>query len=283
MRIATYNINDINKRFDVLTTWLEAARPDVVCLQELKAIQDAFPETALQNLGYRAVWQGQKRWNGVAILTRGKSAPVVTRKTLPGDSADTQARYIEAAVNGVLVGCLYAPNGNPRPGPKYDYKLDWTRRLLAHAQSLLAADIPVVLAGDFNIVPEERDIYPTTSWDEDALVQPEVRALYAEFLGQGWTDSLRTLYPDEEQLYTFWSYRGRASPSSRRSHGRTGKPGTTFPDHAPSQRWLRNQGLRLDHVLLSPALAPQLIRGGIDRQMRGVENASDHCPVWVEV
>ena len=257
MRIATYNINDINKRFAVLATWLDAARPDVVCLQELKAMDAAFPDQALQALGYHAVWAGQKSWNGVAILARGTARPVVTRHNLPGDPDDSQARYVEAAVNGVLIGCLYAPNGNPRPGPKYDYKLSWTRRLLAHAETLLAANIPLVLAGDFNIVPEARDIYPTTSWDEDALVQPEVRALYRDLLGQGWTDGLRTLYPNEDQLYTFWSYK--------------------------RQRFQRNAGLRLDHILLSPALAENLTRGGIDKGVRGLDNASDHCPVWVEV
>ncbi|WMT88880.1 exodeoxyribonuclease III [Pelagibacterium sp. 26DY04] len=254
MKIATFNINSINKRLTNLLYWLDEAQPDVVCLQELKARQSEFPLAAIEAAGYKAVWQGQPAWNGVAILARG-SAPVVTRTALPGDAEDTQARYIEAAVQGVLIGTLYAPNGNPRPGPKFDYKLAWTRRLLDHAADLMATRLPVVLAGDFNIVPEPRDIYPSRSYDDNALVQPESRALYAEFLGQGWVDALRETHPEDEALYTFWDYK--------------------------RNRWPRNAGLRLDHILLAPDPSARLAAAGVDRDVRGEEGASDHAPVWI--
>ncbi|WMT92473.1 exodeoxyribonuclease III [Pelagibacterium sp. H642] len=254
MKIATFNINGINKRLANLLDWLDEAQPDVVCLQELKARQSEFPLAAIEAAGYQVVWQGQPAWNGVAILAHG-SAPVVTRTALPGDAEDTQARYIEAAVQGVLIGTLYAPNGNPRPGPKFDYKLAWTRRLLDHAADLMATRLPVVLAGDFNIVPEPRDIYPSRSYDGNALVQPESRALYAEFLGQGWIDALRETHPQDEALYTFWDYK--------------------------RNRWLRNAGLRLDHILLSPDPSARLAAAGVDRDVRGEEGASDHAPVWI--
>ena len=224
----------------------------MVCLQELKAAQDAFPAAALRDAGYGAVWQGERSWNGVAILARG-GEPVITRRALLGDGSDRQARYIEAAVAGILIGCLYLPNGNPQPGPKFDYKLSWFERLIAHAATLLASDLPVVLAGDYNVVPTEADIYPTKSWERDALLQPASRAAFRRLLEQGWVDALRACHP-ERTLYTFWDYK--------------------------RDRWRRDAGLRIDHLLLSPALAARLCAAGVDREVRGLEGASDHAPVW---
>lgn len=253
MKIATFNINGVNKRLPNLMAWLAEAAPDVVCLQELKVTDRQFPATALADAGYGAVWKGETSWNGVAILAKG-AEPVLTNTVLPGDDSDKQARYIEAAVNGVLVGCLYAPNGNPHPGPKFAYKLAWTRRLLDHAQTLWDSGLPVVIAGDYNIVPEPRDIYPTTSYRDNALVQPEPRALFAELLAQGWTDAIRKTYPDET-VYTFWDYM--------------------------RNRWERNGGMRLDHLLLSKSLVRKLTGAGVDREVRGEEGASDHAPTWI--
>ena len=255
MKIATFNINNVNRRLPNLLQWLKTARPDIACLQELKAADVEFPVDAIRKAGYRAVWRGQKTWNGVAILARGKE-PILTRTALPGDAGDTQSRYIEAAVDGVLVGCIYLPNGNPQPGPKFDYKLAWFKRLQGHARKLLREQMPVVLAGDYNVAPTELDIYPTTSWDDDALVQPASRAAYARLVKQGWTDALRALHPDE-RIYTFWHYM--------------------------RNRWQRNAGLRLDHILLSPILAERLQDAGVDREMRGRMDASDHAPVWVRL
>ncbi len=253
MKIATFNINGINRRLPNLLEWLEAAEPDVVCLQELKATDAQFPSKALEAAGYGAVWRGQTAWNGVAILARG-AEPVLTRSDLPGDPQDAQARYIEAAVRGVLVASLYAPNGNPQPGPKFDYKLAWLERLRLHGAELLAAGVPVVLAGDYNVVPEARDVYPTTSYDDNALVQPESRAAFRRLLDAGWTDALRRLDP-EGTIYTFWDYR--------------------------RNRWQRDAGMRLDHLLLSDAAAARLADAGVDRQVRGREDASDHAPTWI--
>ncbi|MER8408737.1 exodeoxyribonuclease III [Mesorhizobium sp. M0598] len=255
MKIATFNVNNINSRLPNLLAWLAAAKPDIACLQELKARQTQFPRTALAAAGYGAVCVGQPTWNGVAILSRG-AEPVLTRKALPGDDSDQQARYIEAAVNGIVVACLYAPNGNPQPGPKFQYKLNWHERLEAHAAQLLDTGLPVVLAGDYNIVPEPRDIYPTRSYDDNALVQPESRASFQRLLDQGWLDALRKKHPNET-LYTFWDYR--------------------------RNRWPRDAGLRLDHILLSKKLSRRLVAAGIDRDMRGETGASDHAPVWVEL
>jgi exodeoxyribonuclease-3 len=253
MKIATFNINNINRRLPNLLQWLSAAKPDVVCLQELKATDRDFPAEALGNAGYSAVWKGQKSWNGVAILAR-NTDPILTRDTLPGDADDNQSRYIEAAVKGILIGCIYLPNGNPQPGPKFEYKLKWFNRLLAHGKALLAAGVPVVLAGDYNVAPTTRDIYATRSWDDDALVQPESRAAYAKLLKQGWTDAIRKLHP-EATIYTYWDYM--------------------------RNRWPRDAGLRLDHLLLSPSLAKQLESAGVDRAARGKPGASDHAPAWV--
>lgn len=256
MKIATFNVNGVNGRLPQLLAWLARAQPDVVCLQELKAEQARFPRAALEQAGYGAVWKGQRAQAGVAILAR-DAQPVITRRELPGDPSDTQSRYIEAAVDGVLFGCLYAPNGNPQPGPRFDYKLRWMERLNAHAAELYKTGLPVVLIGDFNVVPTDLDIYSaTSSWKNDALLQPAPRALYARLLAQGWCDALRALHPDE-RIYTFWDYLRNA--------------------------WQRNAGLRLDHVLLSKVLAPRLQAAGVDREQRGLPHASDHAPVWIEL
>jgi exodeoxyribonuclease-3 len=255
VKVATFNINNINKRLGNLLAWLAKAEPDVVSLQELKAEQGAFPAEALRAAGYEAIWQGERSWNGVAILAR-NGAPVLTRSTLPGDPGDHQARYIEAAVNGVLITSLYLPNGNPQPGPKFKYKLAWFERLLTHAAELISAGVPVILAGDYNVVPTPQDIYPTRSLDDNALIQPESRALFAWLLAQGWTDALRKLQP-EGPLWTFWDYK--------------------------RERWSKDKGMRLDHFLLAPSIADRLAGGGVDRWVRGEENASDHAPAWIEV
>ena len=254
MKLASFNINNINRRLPNLLSWLREAKPDIVCLQELKAADTEFPADAIRAAGYHAVWRGEKRWNGVAILSRW--TPVATRVDLPADASDGQCRYLEAAVNGVLVASIYAPNGNPQPGPKFDYKLAWLERLNAHAAELYATGAPVVLAGDYNVVPTDLDIYSTKSWDRDALLQPQSRAEYSRLVAQGWTDAVRALHP-KEPMYTFWDYMRK--------------------------RWERDGGLRLDHVLLSPVLKELLQGAGVDRHVRGLEEASDHAPVWVEL
>jgi exodeoxyribonuclease-3 len=253
MKIATFNINNVNRRLPNLLRWLKTAKPDIVGLQELKASDAEFPAAALEHAGYGAVWQGQKTWNGVAILAR-KAEPVLIRTALPGDAGDHEARYIEAAVRGIVVTSLYLPNGNPQPGPKFDYKLAWFKRLRAHAAKLLKEDVPVVLAGDYNVAPTPFDIYPTRSWDKDALIQPKSRAAFKALVDQGWCDAIRTLHPDAP-MFTFWDYK--------------------------RQRWPRDAGLRLDHLLLSPAVAPRLVKAGVDRAIRGEDGASDHAPAWV--
>ena len=295
MKVATFNINNINKRLDNLLAWLAKAEPDVVSLQELKAEQGAFPVKALRSLGYEAVWLGERSWNGVAILARNQ-VPVLTRTSLPGNpeghysetrilhsetrnhqdrnhqdrnhqdrnqedrhhvtrnQEDRQARYIEAAVQGVLIASIYLPNGNPQPGPKFNYKLAWFERLIAHAAELMASGAPVVLAGDYNVVPTPQDIYPTRSLDHNALIQPESRQAFARLLAQGWTDAMRKLHPDGP-LWTFWDYK--------------------------FERWQKDKGMRLDHFLLSPNLSDRLVDGGVDRWARGQENASDHAPTWI--
>jgi exodeoxyribonuclease III len=252
MKIASFNINNINRRLANLLNWLREAEPDIVCLQEIKAADTEFPTEAIRRAGYHGVFRGETRWNGVAILARWP--PVVTRMDLPGDTTDKQSRYLEAAVNGVIVASIYAPNGNPQPGPKFDYKLAWLNRLSAHAAELYATGAPVVLAGDYNVVPTGLDIYPTKSWDRDALVQPQSRVAYQNLLAQGWADAVRALHP-KEPMYTFWDYMRK--------------------------RWERDAGLRLDHFLLSRALLQRLQGAGVDRLTRGMENASDHAPVWV--
>jgi exodeoxyribonuclease-3 len=253
MKIATFNINNINRRLPNLLRWLRAAKPDIVCLQELKATDQDFPHLEIDKAGYGAVWRGQKTWNGVAILARNKD-PVLIRTALPGDPDDSEARYIEAAVSGIIVTSLYLPNGNPQPGPKFDYKLAWFRRLRLHAAKFLKQDIPVVLAGDYNVAPTELDIYPTKSWDRDALIQPQSRAAFKSLLARGWCDAIRSLHPSS-RIYTFWDYK--------------------------RNRWPRDAGLRLDHLLLSPKLSSRLIKAGVDRTPRGEEGASDHAPAWI--
>ena len=253
MKIATFNINDINKRLQNLLAWLSKSKPDVVCLQELKAEQAAFPVRALQALRYEGVWQGERSWNGVAILTQHR-APVLTRTCLPGLEKETQARYIEAAVNGILIACIYLPNGNPQPGPKFNYKLGWFERLISHAAELIASNLPVILAGDFNVVPAAQDIYPTRSLDKNALIQPESRQAFVRLLAQGRTDGLRKLQP-QGPLWTFWDYK--------------------------RERWPADKGMRLDHFLLSPELSGKQVDGGVDRWVRGEVNASDHAPAWI--
>jgi exodeoxyribonuclease-3 len=255
MKIATYNVNGINGRLPVLLRWLEEEQPDIVSLQELKAPDEKFPEGAIRDLGYDAVWHGQKSWNGVAILSRvGKIHE--TRRGLPGDPDPTQSRYLEAAVNGILIGALYLPNGNPRPGPKFAYKLAWFDKLIEHAAGLYASGAPVVLAGDFNVMPTERDVYKPERWVDDALFAPEVRAAFSRLLEQGWTDAVRTIHPDET-VYTFFDYFRNA--------------------------FARNAGLRIDHFLLSPALRDRLLDAQVDLKVRGWEKTSDHAPVWIEL
>jgi exodeoxyribonuclease-3 len=253
MKIATFNINGITRRLPNLLRWLEASVPDVVCLQELKATDRSFPHAALRDAGYGAVWCGQQTWNGVAILAR-NATPVRTRSDLPGDPDDTQSRYVEAAVGGVLFASIYLPNGNPQPGQKFDYKLAWFERLIAHASEISALGVPAVLAGDYNVVPTDRDIYSTRSWAKDALLQPESRAAFRRLLDQGWTDAICALHPSKP-IYTFWDYK--------------------------RDRWRRDAGLRLDHLLLSAPLGGRLAAAGVDRDVRGVEGASDHAPAWI--
>lgn len=255
MKLATYNVNGVNGRLPVLLRWLNEARPDVACLQELKAPDEKFPRAAIEDAGYGAIWHGQKSWNGVAILQRG-ATPKETCRGLPGDPDDTHSRYIEAEVDGIRVGCLYLPNGNPAPGPKFDYKLDWFKRLQKYAAKLVKLDTPVALVGDFNVMPTELDVYKPERWVDDALFRPETRAAYARLVAQGWTDSIRKLHP-KERIYTFWDYFRNA--------------------------YARDAGLRIDHLLLNPALAKRLRRAGVDRDVRGWEKTSDHAPTWIEL
>ncbi len=253
MKIATYNVNSINARLASLLRWLEETAPDVVCLQELKAPQDKFPEAAIRAAGYGVIWHGQKSWNGVAILAK-QAEPVEVGRVLPGDPEDLHSRYIEAKVGQIVVACLYLPNGNPAPGPKFDYKLGWLNRLMRHADQLLASGAPVVMAGDYNIIPTEADVYKPERWVDDALFRPEVRAQYARLLESGWVDSIRRIHPTAT-VYTFWDYFRNA--------------------------YQRNAGLRIDHLLLSPAISHRLLDAGVDRNVRGWEKASDHAPTWV--
>jgi exodeoxyribonuclease-3 len=255
MKIATFNVNGIRSRLPNLLDWLKRETPEVVCLQELKAPDPAFPVNEIGLAGYQAVWHGQKAWNGVAILARG-AKPIEIRRGLPGGPEDTHSRYLEAIVGGLLIGSLYLPNGNPQPGPKFDYKLAWFERLIGHAETLCHADQPAVLAGDYNVVPTDFDIYDPRSWRKDALLQPQTRDCYQRLLAQGWTDALRARFPDQ-RLYTFWDY---------------------FRQH-----WEKNSGLRIDHLLLNPPLQAQLADAGVDTWVRGQPGASDHAPTWVRL
>jgi len=253
VKVATFNINNINRRLPNLLRWLRAAKPDIVALQELKSTDADFPIDAIHKAGYSAVWRGQRTWNGVAILAR-KADPVLIRTELPGAPDDREARYIEAAVRGIIVTSIYLPNGNPQPGPKFDYKLEWFGRLKSHAAEFIKQDIPVVLAGDYNVAPAELDIYPTRSWDKDALIQPKSRAAFKSLVAQGWLDAIRERHPSKP-MFTFWDYK--------------------------RNRWPRDAGLRLDHLMLSPVLAPRLIKAGVDVKERAEEGASDHAPAWI--
>jgi exodeoxyribonuclease-3 len=253
MKIATYNVNGVNGRLPVLLRWLNETAPDVVCLQELKAPDEKFPEEAIKDAGYEAIWHGQKSWNGVAILSRNGKPEEVCR-ALPGDPDDLHSRYIEAIVNGILVGCLYLPNGNPAPGPKFDYKLGWFERLSKHAKELLQSGNPVVLAGDYNVMPTDLDVYKPERWVDDALFRPEVRSAFKKLVEQGWTDAIRKLYPGEV-IYTFFDYFRNA--------------------------YERNAGLRIDHFLLNPLVDKRLLAAGVDHNVRGWEKTSDHAPVWI--
>lgn len=255
MKVATYNVNGVNGRLPVLLRWLAESQPDVVCLQELKAPDEKFPEQAIKDAGYNAIWYGQKSWNGVAILARNMEIKEL-RRGLPGDADDLQSRYLEAMVNNVVIGCLYLPNGNPAPGPKLEYKLAWFERLHKHAEQLLSFELPVILAGDFNVMPTELDVYKPERWVDDALFRPEVREAFHKLVGQGWTDALRTMHPDEV-IYTFFDY-------FRNAYG-------------------RNAGLRIDHFLLSPQLKNHLKAAQVDHHVRGWEKTSDHAPVWIEI
>ncbi|WP_421939356.1 exodeoxyribonuclease III [Pedobacter sp.] len=255
MKIATYNVNGVNGRLPVLLRWLEESAPDIVCLQELKAPQEKFPLQAINDAGYNAIWHGQKSWNGVAILAKNLEIQE-TRRGLDGDDEDIQSRYIEANVGGIIVGCLYLPNGNPAPGPKFDYKLSWFERFKLHAQKLLTYDLPVVLCGDYNVIPTDIDVYKPERWIEDALFRPETREAFSGLMQQGWTDALRTLHPDQK-IYTFWDY-------FRNAYG-------------------RDAGLRIDHFLLNPKLTTRLKDAGVDKQVRGWEKTSDHAPVWITI
>jgi exodeoxyribonuclease-3 len=255
MKIATYNINGVNGHLAVLLRWLKEKSPDVVCLQELKAPEEKFPEQAIKDAGYQAIWHGQKSWNGVAILSR-IGQPEEVRRALPGDPDDLHSRYIEAHINGLLIGCLYLPNGNPAPGPKFDYKLSWFDRLTAHAAKLLASGEPTILTGDYNVIPTDLDVYKPERWVDDALFRPEVRAAFKKLEAQGWTDAIRKQFPDEK-IYTFWDY-------FRNAYG-------------------RDAGLRIDHFLLSPKLVNRLAAAGVDREVRGWEKTSDHAPTWIEL
>lgn len=255
MKIATYNVNGINSRLPVLLKWLSESKPDVVCLQELKAPQEKIPLQAIEDAGYNAIWHGQKSWNGVAILSR-IGDPEERRRVLPGDPTDEHSRYVEATVNGIVIGCLYLPNGNPAPGPKFDYKLRWFERFTAHAKELLASGLPVILTGDYNVMPTELDVYKPERWVDDALFRPETREAFHTLVEQGWTDALRKLHPGEV-IYTFWDY-------FRNAYG-------------------RNAGLRIDHFLLSPQVDKRLVGAGVDHHVRGWEKSSDHAPVWIEL
>lgn len=255
LRIATFNVNGITSRLPRLLEWLEESGPDVACLQELKTSDEKFPAAAIEKAGYGAIWHGQKSWNGVAILARG-CEPVETRRGLPDGGDDTHSRYLEAAVGGVLIASLYLPNGNPQPGPKFDYKLQWFERLIRHAAEMLETGLPIVLAGDYNVIPTDADVYKPERWRDDALMRPEIRTAFQRLLAQGWTDAIRHLHPDEI-VYTFWDYWRNA--------------------------WARNAGLRIDHLLISPSAAPRLIAAGVDATVRGRDGASDHAPAWVEL
>ena len=256
MKLVTFNINGIRARMPRLVEYLEREQPDVACLQELKCADDSLPIGEIEAAGYHAVWHGQKGFNGVAVLSRGKP-PALRQVGLPGDPDDTHSRYIEAEVDGLIVASIYLPNGNPIGTEKFDYKLKWMDRLAARARDILAEEKPAVLAGDFNVIPEDRDTFSTRAMSSDALFQPESQAAFRRIVNQGWTDALRALNPDEDRLYTFWDYTAGA--------------------------WPRDAGFRIDHLLCSPQAADRLHGAGVDKWARAEEKASDHAPTWVEL
>ncbi|HEY0030302.1 MAG TPA: exodeoxyribonuclease III [Bacteroidia bacterium] len=256
MKIATYNVNGVNGRLPVLLRWLKESSPDVACLQELKTSDDKFPKDAIEALGYKAIWHGQKSWNGVAVLAKNKYELSEAGRGLPGDPEDVQSRYIEAMVNGILICCLYLPNGNPAPGPKFDYKLAWLERLITKGKKLLNQKTSVILIGDYNVVPTDLDAYKPERWVKDAVFFPESKAAFQKLLKQGWIDAIRKLYPDQK-IFTYWDYFRNA--------------------------FSRDAGIRMDHILLSPDMKNRLLAGGVDRDVRGWEKTSDHAPVWIEI
>jgi len=256
MKIATYNVNGISARLPVLLRWLEETSPDVACLQELKAPEEKFPLLAINAAGYNAVWHGQKSWNGVAVLAKNGLELEESGRGLAGDPTDEQSRFIEAHVDGIRVCCLYLPNGNPAPGPKFDYKMGWMERLLTRANALVNADEPVVMLGDYNVIPTDLDAQRPERWIKDAVFSPEAKEAYQRLLAQGWTDSIRKLYPDQK-IFTYWDYFRNA--------------------------FARDAGIRMDHILLNPLAAPRLKEGAVDRNVRGWEKTSDHAPVWITI
>jgi exodeoxyribonuclease III len=256
MKIATYNVNGVNGRLPVVLRWLKESKPDVACLQELRTPDEKFPEKAFADIGYNSIWHGQKSWNGVAVLAKNKLELKEAGRGLPGDPEDLQSRYIEAMVNGILICCLYLPNGNPAPGPKFDYKMAWLERLIIKARKLIKLQTPVILLGDYNVVPTDLDAYKPERWVKDAVFFPEAKAAYKRLLKQGWTDAIRKLYP-EQKIFTYWDYFRNA--------------------------FARDAGIRMDHILLNPALKNKLLKGAVDRHVRSWEKTSDHAPVWVEI
>jgi exodeoxyribonuclease-3 len=255
MKIVTYNLNGIRARLPRLIEYLDEQKPEIVCLQEIKCADEAFPIADIEAAGYGALWHGQKGFNGVGILMRG-GEPTLRRVGLPGDPDDSHSRYIEADVGGVVVGSIYLPNGNPQPGPKFDYKIAWLERLREHAADLLAEEVAVVLAGDYNVIPTDEDVYSVRAMAHDALMQPESRAAFRRLVHQGWTDAIRARFPDGP-VWTFWDYTAGA--------------------------WQRDAGFRIDHLLLSPQAADRLLDAGVDKEYRGREKASDHAPTWVSL
>ncbi|WP_174291567.1 exodeoxyribonuclease III [Sphingomonas bacterium] len=255
MKVVTYNVNGIKARLPRLVEYLTEEQPDIVCLQELKASDETFPQAEIEAAGYGAVWHGQKGFNGVAVLARG-TTPVERHRGLAGEPEDEHSRYLECDVGGLVVASIYLPNGNPQPGPKFDYKLRWMARLAERARALLAEELSVVLAGDYNVIANDDDTFSVRAMADDALMQPESRAAYRALLAQGWTDALRTRHP-KGGIWTFWDYQAGA--------------------------WQRDAGFRIDHLLLSPLAADRLVEAGVDKAHRGRERASDHAPTWVRL
>ena len=253
IKVASFNINGIKARLPRLLEWLSETRPSVACLQEIKTQDEGFPAADFEAIGYKAIWHGQKGFNGVAILADGEQ-PIEVQRGLAGEPEDEHSRYIEADVFGIRVACIYLPNGNPQPGPKFDYKLRWMDRLRARMQAITAEEVPAIVTGDYNVIPFDRDVWSPPSMAPDALMQPASRDAYMRLLNDGWTDAVATHNP-RGGVWTFWDYQAGA--------------------------WQRDHGFRIDHALLSPELADRLVSCGVDKAHRGREKASDHAPVWV--